>query len=114
MGLLGILSILPYALAALLFAVCVCIAPLAPFASCIVDGIYSDILDIGKRNVYLRSIQDETSVPVSTIFSGFKSGFYKASAQTLIFRNVFLLNGERVSVPDDPLSGGRVSGKGSG
>ncbi|MCI8957704.1 MAG: DUF975 family protein [Lachnospiraceae bacterium] len=89
-GLLGILSILPYALAALLFAVCVCIAPLAPFASCIVDGIYSDILDIGKRNVYLRSIQDETSVPVSTIFSGFKSGFYKASAQTLIFRNVFL------------------------
>ncbi|MCI8742937.1 MAG: DUF975 family protein [Lachnospiraceae bacterium] len=89
LGLLGTLSILPYALAAVLFAVCVCIAPLAPFASCIVNGIYSNILDVGERNFYLRSIQDGAPAPVSTIFSGFKSGYYGTSAKILIFRNIF-------------------------
>lgn len=89
LGLLGILSIFPYLLAVALFAVCICIAPLAPFMSCIVDGVYADILEIGGIHFFMQSIKEEKPAPVSTIFSGFKTNYGK-TAKILIFRNVFL------------------------
>jgi Predicted integral membrane protein len=88
-SLLGVLSVIPYLLGMLLMAVCVCLSPLAPFLSCIVEGFYADIIGIGTVNFYLNSIRERTAAPMSTMFSGFKSEQYGNAAKILIFRNVF-------------------------
>lgn len=89
LGLLGILSIVPYLLAVALFAVCICIAPLSPFMGCFVNGVYSDILGIGGIHFFMNSIKEGKAAPISDIFSGFKTNYGK-NAKILIFRNVFL------------------------
>ena len=89
LGLLGSLSIIPWLIGAGLLKVCICLSPITPFLGYIIDGIYADILEVGEINYYLRSIKDRSSAPVSTIFSGFKSGYYGNSAKILIFRNIF-------------------------
>jgi len=88
-SLLGILSVIPYVLGAFLLAVCICLAPISPFLSCIVNGAYTDILGVGMINFFIRSTKQGRPVPLSTIFSGFKTGHYSDSAKILIFRNIF-------------------------
>ncbi len=90
LGLLGSLSFIPYFLAGLIISVCWCIAPVAPFMSCIVDGFYANILGIGGIKFYMQSMRDRSAAPLSTMFSGFKTGHYTTSAKISTFRNIFL------------------------
>lgn len=89
-GLLGSLSAIPYVIAVLFFTVCFCVAPLAPFAGCILNGFYGDILGLGTIRFYLDNIKGGKDVPVSVLFSGFQTGHYKNSGKILTFRNIFL------------------------
>lgn len=88
--LLSFLSIIPYILGFIFFALLPCLYVVSPFLGCIVNGIYANILEVGKNKFYLQSIKEERSATIPTIFSGFDSGFYGNSAKILIFRNVFL------------------------
>lgn len=89
LSLMGTLSVIPYALGGLLLTVCICLSPLAPFLGCIVNAVYANILGIGGINFYLKSIKEEKAAPISTMFSGFKTGQYKNSVKILMFRNIF-------------------------
>lgn len=87
--LMGALSFIPYLLAVMVVAICVCLSPAAPFLGLIVSGFYGNILDAGLNNYFLRSIRKGESAPVSTVFSGFTSGHYGNSGKIFSFRNLF-------------------------